>query len=310
MGVVPALWAGPWMIEANLESEQGPVSRRTALAALGSLSFLSAARRPLPTVASGLSAIERRYDLKLGIAALDTRTGVHARHRSDERFALCSTFKWILAAAVLSRVERGELSVSRRVSYGRSDLIEHAPVALANVRRGWMTVDELCAAAVSESDNSAANLLLPLVGGPTGLTRFVRANGDRITRLDRNEPALNVHSPGDERDTTTPSAMLRTMRRLLLGDTLAPDSRRRLYAWLRASTRGPRRLRAGIPPGWTSGSKAGTGPGGAVNDIAIAWPPGRAPILIASYVAGGSAGFAEREEVHARAARLIADAWR
>ena len=143
----------------------------------------------------------------------------------------------------------------------------------ANLERGRLPVERLCAAIVTVSDNSAANLLLARIGGPAGFTRFFRRCGDTVTRLDRMEPELNSNLPGDPRDTTTPGAMVGLMRGLLLGDVLAAPSRARLIGWMEGATTGLERLRAGLPSGWRVGDKTGNGANGAANDVAIAWPP-------------------------------------
>jgi len=245
---------------------------------------------------------------RLGVFALDTGTGRTLARRADERFALCSTFKWVLAAAILAQVDRGRLSLDERVPYGPADVLDYAPVARTHVADGGMTVDALAAAAVTLSDNTAANLLLPKVGGPAGLTSFVRACGDTVTRLDRTEPSLNSNLPGDPRDTTSPRAMVGLLRRLLCdGDALTPASRERLLGWLRGCQTCARRLRAGLPTAWVVGDKTGSGSGNAVNDVAIATPPGRAPILIACYTSYSAATTAAVEAAQARVGRLIAD---
>jgi beta-lactamase class A len=157
--------------------------------------------------------------------ALDTDSGETLEHRAEERFAMCSTFKWILAAAVLERVDHGELRLDKSLHFDEDDLLDYAPVAREHIAKGSLTIDELCAAAVSISDNTAANLLLEQIGGPSGLTAFLRRHGDPVTRLDRNEPSLNTNLPGDPRDTTTPRAMVGTMNTLLVGDILSSESR-------------------------------------------------------------------------------------
>ncbi|MDF2695100.1 MAG: Beta-lactamase, partial [Labilithrix sp.] len=227
-------------------------------------------------------------------------------YRPDERFAMCSTFKWVLAAAVLGRVDRAQLSLDERVRYGSADLLEHAPVTLEHVADGSLTVDALAGAAVTVSDNTAANLLLAKIGGPAGFTQFVRALGDPVTRLDRDEPTLNENDPGDPRDTTSPRAMVGLMRQVLCGDVLSSAGRERLLSWLRACETGKTRLRAGLPPDWIVGDKTGTGARLAVNDVAIAVPPGRSPILVASYMSDGNAGLEALATAHADVGRAIA----
>ncbi len=230
-----------------------------------------------------LAALQARLGGRLGVFAMDTATRRTIGHRQNERFAMASTFKVALAAAVLARADRGEHSLGDSLQFERGDLVPYAPVVEANLAQGALIIEQLCAAIVQVSDNVAANLLLPLVGGPEGLTRFIRAQGDRVTRLDRNEIELNTNIAGDLRDTTTPAAMVGLLEKLLLGKTLSPDSRKRLIGWMETSTTGKARLRAGLPPKWRTGDKTGTG-NRAVNDVAITWPPGRVPILMAVYV--------------------------
>lgn len=246
---------------------------------------------------------------RLGVAAVDTGSGATVRFDPESRYAMCSTFKLPLAAAILAGVDRGSLSLSDELRFGEADLLSHAPVIRANVARGRLSLERLCAAIVKVSDNSAANLLLRRLGGPAALTRFIRRCGDRVTRLDRYEEALNSNLPRDPRDTTTPSAMLGLMQTLLLGNVLAPSSRAQLGEWMVGATTGLRRLRAGLPPGWRAGDKTGNGANGAANDIAIAWPPERPPILIASYISGAEVGDEARHAAHATVARIVAGAF-
>jgi beta-lactamase class A len=179
-------------------------------------------------------------------------------------------------------------------------------VTQSHVGEGSLPLADLCSAAIEVSDNTAANLLLRLVGGPTGLTRFLRRQGDRITRLDRTEPSLNTNLPGDVRDTTTPNAMVRTMAHLLVEDGLPPQGRQRLVGWMRDCQTGRQRLRAGVPADWQAGDKTGTGSHGAVNDCAIFWPPGRPPFVVAAYLSGSVAEPAMLDAAHARLGHLVA----
>jgi beta-lactamase class A len=169
-----------------------------------------------------------------------------------------------------------------------------------------MTVRELCDAAITLSDNTAANLLLASAGGPAGLTAFARSIGDTRTRLDRWETELNEAAPGDPRDTTTPAAMLHSMREVLLGDVLADGSRAQLVDWLVATRTGDRRLRAGLPDGWRVGDKTGTSGNGIANDVGIAWPPGRGPLLVTAYYDGRPATPEQRDAVIADVGRVVA----
>jgi beta-lactamase class A len=255
-------------------------------------------------------AMETQLGGRIGLAALDTGSGKHLSYRGDERFAMCSTFKWMLAAAVLARRDRGGDDLDRRLNFGAGDLLPHSPVTAAHAAEGSLTIGELCRAVVETSDNTAANTLLKSIGGPSGLTRYLRTIGDRTTRLDREELALNSNLPGDRRDTTTPVAMIATMRTLLVGGALSANSRQQLLGWLENCQTGQHRLRAGLPSAWVVGDKTGTGDNGAANDNAIAWPPNRPPnrppILIAAYLSGSQAPSEALDAAHARLGSRVA----
>ena len=218
---------------------------------------------------------------------------------------MCSTFKFLAAAAVLKRVDEKQEKLDRFVSYDAKDILEYAPVTKAHLKEGGMTLGALCAAAIEQSDNTAGNLLLDAIGGPVGLTNFARAIGDKVTRLDRKEPELNSAIADDERDTTTPAAMLADMLQLLLGNTLSPSSRHQLEQWLQANQTGASMIRAGVPTSWIIGDKTGRGANGATNDIAIMRPPGRAPILLVIYSAGSTTTANDRAAVLAEAAKIV-----
>jgi beta-lactamase class A len=249
--------------------------------------------------------IERDVGGRLGVAVLHTADGGLQGHRLDERFPMCSTFKWLAAACVLNRVDAGRERLDRRIRFGREALVSYAPVAEKHADGSGMTVGELCEAAVTVSDNAAANLLLRSFGGPAGLTRYVRTLGDRVTRLDRMEPALNESLPGDPRDTTTPRAMAQNLRAALLGNALQPETREQLVRWMQATRTNAKRLGAQLPEGWRLGSKTGTGARGSTNDVGVYWPPGRAPIVVAVYLTGTQAPEDERNGAIARVARAV-----
>jgi beta-lactamase class A len=278
------------------------ITRRQAL--LGVAMF--PAVRATPGLTAAVAAIEARTGGRLGVAVGDTGSGKRILHRAQERFPMCSTFKFLLAAAVLSRVDAGKERLDRFVTYRPTDLVFHAPVTGAHLRDGGMVVSALCQAAIQFSDNTAANLLLATLGGPKGWTAFARSLSDATSRLDRIEPALNSALPGDPRDTTTPAAMLADMGKILLGNVLKHESHQRLQDWMIANTTGAHRLRAGLPASWRAGDKTGTGANGASNDIAILWPPGRAPILACVYFVASKETDEARDEAIANIGRLVA----
>ncbi len=232
---------------------------------------------------SGQIAALEKPGSRLGVVALDSASGRQIAHRPNERFRFCSTFKFLAAAAILKKVDEEKTQLDRFIPYGEKDLLEYAPVTREHVGEGGMKLGALCAAALQQSDNTAGNLLLRELGGPAGLTKFLRSIGDTVTRSDRFEPELNLGASGDERDTTTPAAMAADLQRLLIGKVLSEKSRTQLQDWIAGNTTGAGMIRAGVPSDWKVGDKTGRSGNGEVNDIAILYPPGRAPILLAIY---------------------------
>lgn len=257
--------------------------------------------------------IQKRHGGRVGVCALtgtstaNTEANGSLSIQSTERFAMCSTFKWVLAAAILQQVDQGKRKVADLIRYSKKDLLEYAPVTSMHVAKGEMTIGDLCAAAVSLSDNTAANLLLPLVGGPAGLTAFVRGLGDAVTRFDRTEPSLNSNIDGDEQDTTTPEAMSNLLRTVFTGSVLKPESLSLLKDWMVATTTGNARIRAGVPKGAVVADKTGTGDHNATNDVGIVWLPNKPPVFLSVYTSGGTLDADGRNQVIADVTRLVFD---
>jgi len=252
-----------------------------------------------------IQRLERESGGRLGVCVVETATGARHAHRGDERFPMCSTFKALAAAAVLAQVDAGKEQLSRRISYDASALTTYSPVTEKHVGNG-MTITELCDAAVTVSDNTAANLLLATIGGPAGLTSFARSLDDQFTRLDRNEPTLNEALPDDPRDTTTPNAMASTLQTLILGTkALSAPSREQLTAWLIRNKTGDTRLRAGFAKNWRIGDKTGTGARGTSNDIGVVWPSNTPPVVITTYLTGATVSATLQNATLASVARAV-----
>jgi beta-lactamase class A len=233
-----------------------------------------------------LKDLHKRIGGRLGVHILDSQSGRRIGHDDNARYAMASTFKLPLAAALLWQVDHGAFPLSRTMAISKADLRPSSPAVEAKLAAGAtaMTISELCAAVVVQSDNAAANVLLAGIGGPAGFTQFMRSIGDKSTRLDRNEPDLNENRPGDERDTTTPRAMVDSLLRIFTQDVLSLTSRAMLIDWLSASRTGLDRVRAGLPKSWPAGDKTGTGANGAFNDLCLVYPPQRRPIFVAVYM--------------------------
>jgi len=228
---------------------------------------------------------------RLGVCFLDTATGEASGNRMEEHFAMCSTFKLAMVAACLREADQGRLDLAQVLTYSESDLLPWAPVTRKNLASGGMSIGALAQAAQELSDGAAANLLIKRLGGPAMVTAKFREMGDTVTRLDRYEPDLGLVLSADLRDTTSPLAMAHLVRRITTGDLLQSNSRGLLLQWMQNTDTGRNRLRAGLPAEWRSGNKTGTGrtegTTNKCNDVAITFPPGRPPIIIAAYFDSG-----------------------
>jgi beta-lactamase class A len=222
--------------------------------------------------------LEKDFDARLGVYAIDTGSDKTITYQPDERFAFASTFKALAAGATLQQNSLNELD--EIITYTKEDLVAYSPVTENHVGTG-MTLRELCEAAVRYSDNTAANILLETLGGPKGFEAVLRQNGDRVTLAERLEPDLNEAIPGDSRDTSTPKALATSLMAFSIGDSLPSEKRLIFTDWLLGNSTGDTLIRAGVPEGWEVGDKSGAGGYGTRNDIAIVWPPNREPIVMA-----------------------------
>jgi beta-lactamase class A len=279
--------------------------RLLACVLLGAASLTAAAQ----TIPEQLAALEAASGGRLGVVALDAQGEKIAAYRGDERFPMTSTFKFMLVAAILQQANMQADAqanfLARHIAYPETALVPWSPVTKARLAEG-LSVAELCAAALRQSDNTAANLLLQQVGGPAGLTAFARSIGDAAFRLDRWEGELNSAIPGDERDTSTPAAMAESLRKLAFGAALPASGRALLLEWMVGNTTGNARIRAGLPPDWRVADKTGSGPYGTVNDVAVLWPPTGSPLILAVYYTQETPNAPAREDILATVARLLA----
>lgn len=246
---------------------------------------------------------------RVGYILLDLNSGKTLKSvNSEDRFPMMSTFKALLCGAVLSRIDAGHEQLDRRIHYSQDDLVEYSPVTEKHLTDG-MTVRELCNAAITMSDNTAANLLLKTIGGPKKLTAFLHNMGDHVTRLDRCEPELNEALPNDERDTTTPAAMAKTLRKLLTGELLTRASRQQLIDWMEADKVAGPLLRSVLPDGWFIADKSGAGERGSRGIIAALGPDGKPSRIVVIYTTESHANMDERNKKIAEIGAFLIKHW-
>jgi len=241
----------------------------------------------------------------VGFAAYDLESGQRWEYHADQRFTMSSTFKSLACAALLHRVDAGQENLARKVNVSESDLVSYSPITEKHAGGEAMSLSDLCEATLTTSDNTAANLVLRALGGPEAVTSFARHLGDDVTRLDRWETELNKALPGDNRDTTTPNAMVRNLQALLLGDALSEPSREQLRDWLEGNQVADGLFRAAVPEGWIVADRTGAGGFGSRSITAVIWPPERQPIVVALYLTQTDASFEERNAAIAEIGEAI-----
>jgi len=297
--LVSALLTVPWVSACS-------VSPPAAIADVGPDAGNEPAR--ITALAPRFAQLERDARARLGVAAFDTGTGARIAYRADELFPLCSTWKVLAVAALLLRSTREPMLLQRTILIRQEDLIDGALVTAQHVGQ-QMSVEQLCAATIRYSDNTAGNLLLDVLGGTAAVTAYARTLGDPITRLDRKEPEVNSAFAGDLRDTTTPLAMLGDLQKIVLSGALPAPQAALLQSWLLGSMLGAQRIRAGVPPAWRVADKTAGGVNGVNGDIAVIWPPYRAPLLLTIFVARPDRSNDGLPKMIADATRLVATAF-
>jgi beta-lactamase class A len=227
---------------------------------------------------SAFEQLESKFGARLGVYALDTGTGKEIAYREDERFAYASTFKALAAGTILRQASDDDLN--KVIKYTKDDLVTYSPITEQHVDTG-MTLREIGDAALRYSDNTAGNLLLKELNGPEGFEKAMREIGDTVIMPERYETELNEAVPGDTRDTSTPKALVQSLKVLAVDDSMPADKQELLINWMKENTTGDELIRAGVPEGWEVGDKTGAASYGTRNDLAIVWPPDREPIIIA-----------------------------
>jgi len=276
-----------------------------SLNSAGVACYASAQSTQLDNVQQQFATLEASSGGRLGVAAIDTATHREIQYRGDQRFPMGCTSKVMGVAAILKKSMTDSQYLQQNVKYQKKDLVNWTPITEKFLAQG-MTVEALCGAAISYSDNTAMNLLTAKLGGPQGINRFARSIGDSSFKLDHWWPDEANGNLFNLQDSSTPNAMARSLQKIALGDVLALPQREKLLTWLKNNTTGNARIRAGVPKEWVVGDKTGSGyEYGTANDIALIWPPNRAPIIVAIFYSSTKKDAPKRNDVIASATRIL-----
>lgn len=248
---------------------------------------------------------ESALGARIGMAVFDANTRTTWQYRGDEQFPLNSTHKTFSCAALLSKVDDKSLSINQSVAISKDMLIAYSPITEKSLSPQTITLGEICRAAVSYSDNTAANIVFDAIGGEAGFNTYMQSIGDKQTRLDRKEPELNESTPGDVRDTTTPNAIVNSLRKILLGDVLSVSSRSKLTQWMLDDQVAGALLRASLPPDWKIADKTGAGGYGSRSIVAVIWPPKKQPLVVGIYITQTKASLQASNQAIARIGEVL-----
>ncbi|WP_099609763.1 class A beta-lactamase [Vibrio coralliilyticus] len=251
-----------------------------------------------------IALIEQQSGGRLGVAVLDTQNHNQWQYHSDDRFPMMSTFKTLMCANVLHLAEQKKLNLNATTTIKESDLATWSPIT-EKLTGQEITVQKACEATMLMSDNTAANIVLHQIGGPEQVTQFVRSLDDSVTRLDRFEPELNQATPGDKRDTTSPSAMVELLNTLLLQDGLSSESQQRLLTWMKNNKVSDPLIRSVLPQDWSVADRSGAGNQGSRGITALVWNSQRKPVILSIYLTQTQLDMVQRNRVINRVANLV-----
>ncbi|HVT62807.1 MAG TPA: class A beta-lactamase, partial [Legionellaceae bacterium] len=212
-------------------------------------SFAAINTVPSHSIQKQLAALEGASKGRIGVYAINMANNSHLGYRANERFPTGCTSKVIGVATILNKSMHNNALLSQKISYSKKDLTNWNPITEKYLSSG-MTVAQLCAAAISYSDNTAMNLLVKKMGGLDQMTHFAHALGNTSFRQDNGWPEEAYSGgKGNVKDSATPKDMAKSLQKLAFTDVLAKPQREQLITWLKANTTGDFRIRAGLPKG-------------------------------------------------------------
>ncbi|MGI9280766.1 MAG: class A beta-lactamase [Endozoicomonas sp.] len=249
-------------------------------------------------------ALEKRLDARIGVSIYEVSTKKGWSYKGNQRFPLMSTFKTLACAKLMNDADNNKLSLNSATTVTKEMLVTYSPVTAKQVGKN-ISLEKACEATMLTSDNTAANIVLEHIGGPSELTNFLRSTGDSVSRLDRIETKLNEGKPGDLRDTTTPEAIVQTLNQLVFGNVLSEPSKNQLKQWMIENQVADGLLRSVLPDGWSIADRTGAGGYGSRGIAAIVWPEYKPPFIVSIYITETDSSFDARNSAIAEIGELI-----
>lgn len=257
------------------------------------------------TIQEKLENLEKQFDGKIGVYAINTNTNQVIAYHDQDRFPVQSTLKLMGVAALLKESNKDKNLLQEKIHYSKDDLVFWHPIT-GNYTNSGMTLEALAEASMTYSDNPAMNLIMKKLGGPKSVTDFAHSIGNKSFNVERYEGNLNS-DPHDIRDSSTPQDMALSLQKIVLGNILEPSQKNQLLTWMKNNTTGYKRIRAGVPIGWSVAEKTGSGDYGIANDIGIVWSPACKSVVLAIYTIQKKQNAKAREDVVALTTSFILD---
>ncbi|WP_128546977.1 class A beta-lactamase, subclass A2 [Larkinella soli] len=270
-----------------------------------------------PALEKEIQRIAAAAQGKVGIAAVVIETGKTVSLNGDDRFPMQSVYKMPIGMAVLRAVDQGRLKLDQKVPVTKADYVgerQHSPLRDAHPNGTETTVRELLRYNVLESDGSACDVLLRLIGGGPAVTAYLEQNGVKGVRVINTEKEIGSAEDVQYRNWATPNEALALLKLLHQGGSLSAESRKLMLKLMTDTQTGLKRIRGLLPPGTAVAHKTGTsqtvnGVTAATNDIGIVTLPDGRHLAIAVFVSDARAGSEQREKVIAEISKAVWDAW-
>ena len=252
---------------------------------------------------------------RVGATATVLETGESVSLNGDQRFPMQSVYKFPIAMAVLAQVDQGKLQLDQKVRVEASDIVQDSQILDENSQEMEFSLSELLQYMVSESDSTACDMLLRLIGGPAVATKYLRSLGVNDIVVANTEKEQQGQDPTVQyRNYATPNAAVNLLRAFHKGEGLSESSQALLLQWMTEATTGPKRIKGLLPDGTVVAHKTGTsrtvdGITAATNDVGLVPLPNGRHLAIAVFVSDSRANNATREEVIAKVTRAAWDKW-
>jgi beta-lactamase class A len=267
---------------------------------------------------SSIFANAQQRHHRIGMNAILLETHDSASFHGEEHFPMQSVYKFPIAMAVLHAVDENKMKLEQSVQVLASDLtkVGHSPLRDAHPGGCTMTLKELLRYNIAESDGSACDVLIRLMGGTTPIDNYVKKLGVQGMSIATTEKVQQMDDTTQYRNYSSPEAMTQLLKIFYTQPVLSAKSRAFLLDLMVTSTPGPKRIKGQLPAGTVVAHKTGTsgkdaeGFTAATNDVGVITLPGGHHIAVSIFVSDSDASEEAREAAIASITKELWDKWK